>query len=426
MLQFRCPYCQAVIRVPNSAMGQSGICQKCGQKILVPVVKTESGSNQEQPVQQEEISRQEQIAGRQQVSEQPQKPVSEDQAVSELLSALSSAEATQGEQDPILDVARRGSTSNQSFLLTGLFFLLIGGIGAIAVYLLSQPQMQGELTAQVVPVNAIKPMLIGRQAIGQPDLFETFWLRNPDKKIEINSRLLETSILAQKRGLEIRIYPGPENELYRVDLLQNKPLNDYCTQHLAELEKERKKILIQSTVSFLEQMVAKEEILRKNSRLLIEIRNRMVLTAMVHGLGFRLVALVGEKQYPCVWQDKQDRLYFVLPKGTPHFVVREADRAGQKKMFPETMRFRISTPYAKMETRKKASAEQSPSEEDETKNVSENNDSENNDSEMNDTGMNDTERGEPGEKAAPEKSGNEENPANQSTEKNKPEMKPDK
>ncbi len=405
MLQFRCPYCQAVIRVPNSAMGQSGICQKCGQKILVPVVEADTGSNKGEPVPQD------QLPERQQISERSEKPVSEDQAVSELLSALSSAEAPQSEQDPILDLARRGSNSGKSFLLTGLFFLLIGAVGAIAVYLLSQPKMQGNLTAQVAPVNAIKPMLIGRQAIGQPELFETFWLRNPDRQIEINSRLLETSILAQKRGLEIRIYPGPENELYRVDLLQNKPLNDYYTQHLTELEEERKKILIQATVSFLEQMVAKEEILRKNSRLLIEIRDRMVLTAMVHGLGFRLVALVGEKQYPCVWQDKQDRLYFVLPKGTTHFIVREADRAGQKKIFPKTMRFRISTPYAKIVARKKSSPQQPNSEEDKTEN----------DTGMNDTGMNDTEHGEPGEKAGPEKSGNEENPANQTPEKNESE-----
>ena len=400
-------------------MGQSGICQKCGQKILVPIVKAEAGSNDDEPAQQDQVSE------RQQISEQPEKPVSEDQAVSELLSALSSTGATQSEQDPILDVARRGTNSNQSFLLTGLFFLLIGGIGAVAAYFLSQPKMQGELAAQLVPVNAIKPMLIGRQAIGQPELFETFWLRNPDKQIEINSRLLETSILAQKRGLEIRIYPGPENELYRVDLLQNKPLNDYYTLHLTELEEERKKILIKATVSFLEQMVAKEEILRKNSHLLIGIRDRMVLTAMVHGLGFRLVALIGGKQYPCVWQDKQDRLYFVLPKGTAHFVVREADRAGRKKMFPETMRFRISTPYAKTETRKKSSPQQPGSKEQKAENNTESGDSQSNDARKNDSKKNDAESGEPGEKAAPENSGTEEDPANQTPEKNEREMKSD-
>ncbi len=336
MLQFQCPHCRAVIRVHNSAMGQRGTCQTCGQKILVPVMTEKSRSGLEDT----------EVILQQEASNELAEPASEQQAVNELLSALSSPEVKPPDDDPILNVVRRGSRSNNSFLLTGLIFLLIGGCGAVAYYYLSQPLMQAELTAQIMPVDAIKPTLIGRHAIQQPELFESFWLKNPGKKIEINSRLLETSILAQKRGLELRLYPGPDNDLYRVDILKNELLREFYASHSAELEEQRKEVLIDAASSFLEQMVVKEDLLRKNSHLLIEIRDRMVLTAMVHGLGFRLVAEVKGKQYPCVWQDKQDRLYFALPKETTHFIIREAKIAGQNKVFPKTMRFDISCPQA--------------------------------------------------------------------------------
>jgi hypothetical protein len=85
-------------------------------------------------------------------------PASEQQAVSELLAALSSPEVKPTDDDPIINVVRRGKRSNNSFLITGLIFLLIGGCGAVAFYYLSQPLMQAELTAQIMPVEAIKPM----------------------------------------------------------------------------------------------------------------------------------------------------------------------------------------------------------------------------------------------------------------------------
>ncbi len=343
MLQFQCPHCQAVIRVHNSAMGQRGTCQKCGQKILVPTMTASSKTELEDT----------EVILQEEAPDELKGPASEQQAVSELLAALSSPEVKPTDDDPILNVVRRGKRSNNSFLITGLIFLLIGGCGAVAFYYLSQPLMQAELTAQIMPVDAIKPMLIGRHAIQQPELFESFWLKNPGKKIEINSRLLETSILAQKRGLELRLYPGPDNDLYRVDILQNEPLQEYYASHSAELEEQRKEVLVDAASSFLEQMVVKEDLLRKNSRLLIEIRDRMVLTAMVHGLGFRLVAEVNGKQYPCVWQDKQDRLYFALPKETTNFIIRETEIVGQNKAFPKTMRFDISCPQAKKAVSKK-------------------------------------------------------------------------
>ncbi len=349
MLQFQCPHCQAVIRVRSSAMGQSGTCQSCNQKIRVPTIQPPPCSEQEAV---EEI----QLESQQAESSPAENAPTEQQAVHELLSALSSPPEKPTCEDPILNVTERRK-SNHSFMITGLLFLIIGGCGAIAFYYLSQPLMQAELKTQIVTVDAIKPTLLSRNVIQQPELFEAFWLKHPGKKIEINSRLLETSILAQKRGLELRLYPGPENNLYRVDLLENKTLRQFYAKHSSELEKLRKEVLLDATNSFLEQMVEKEELLRRNSHLLIEIRDRMILTAMVRGLGFRLIAETKGKQFPCVWQDKQDRLYFSLPKGTTRFIIREIEIAGQKKFFPKTLKFVASLPSSEKPKQKELPSE---------------------------------------------------------------------
>lgn len=347
MLQFQCPHCQTLIRVNDSAMGQRGTCPKCHQTLLIPMV---TPAEQQDAVDKtslhsapgsygasftDEASHSGEIPGTEPAAQIP----TEQQAVSDLFSAISSSEATSIEEDSIYRATVQSRRSNQTTVLTGLFFLLIAAGGAVAYYYFTQPLMQGEFVAQLMPANSIKPTLLTRKAIHQPELFEAFWLKHPDEEIKINSRLLEVSVLAQKRGLEFRLYPGSENDLYRVDLLKNQPLRDFYRKNSDRLEKVRKKILTESAGDFLKQMVNESKGLKRNTRLLIEFRDRMVLSSMVKGLGLRLTAIVDGKQYPCVCQDKDDKLYFSLPKGTVKFIIREKEFAGKKKVFPQSLRF---------------------------------------------------------------------------------------
>lgn len=65
----------------------------------------------------------------------------------------------------------------------------------------------------------------------------------------------------------------------------------------------------------------------------------MILPAGVDALGFRLAAFVESTMYPCIWQDKDDRLYFAVPKGTKRFEIREREVYGQPRQFPANLKF---------------------------------------------------------------------------------------
>ena len=328
MIQFQCPHCQATIRVSDSAMGQRGSCPQCKQILLVPMID---------PSAQQSASNPEQSGSTLSNSEQ---------SAQDIFSAISSSDnSSQG--DPIYRASQKKRQSGVGSLLTGLFFLLIGAAVAVTFYYMSQPVMQGKLSAQLMPANSIKPTLLSRQAIDQPDLFEKFWLKNPSTKIEINSRLLETSVLAQQKGLEFQLFPGQDHDLYRVDVLKNKTFYEYYSKHSEEFEALRQEILTSATTDFLKQMIKREIGLNQNSNLMIEFRDRMILSVLTKSLGFRLCAEVDRKQYPCVWQDKDDRLYFSLPAGTIKFTIRETIIPNQKKLYPDSLRFTVSCPEAK-------------------------------------------------------------------------------
>lgn len=326
MIQFQCPHCQATIRVNDSAMGQRGDCPQCNQALLVPMAGPVAQQESDTPAQ---------------VNPMGQQPT-QSQAMNDLFSEIASPKEAESEDDPIYKAVNKAHQSNIGTVLTGVFFLLIGIGGAIAAYHFSQPKLQRTFTAQLMPADSIKRTLLTRKTINQPELFEQFWLAHPGKKVDINSRILETSVLAQKRGLEFQLFPGPDNDLYRVDVLKNKPLDEFYRKNRGSIEALRKEVLLNATGDFLTQMIEKEEGLKQNSILLIEIRDRMILTAMVKGLGFRLSAVVHGKQYPCVWQDSEDRLYFSLPQGTVNFTIRETDIANNEKIYPNSLRLTVT------------------------------------------------------------------------------------
>ena len=327
MLQFQCPHCEATIRVQDSAMGQRGACPKCKQTLLVPMVEA-AKSQDSQPVVENQI---------------PQSM--ENEAVNDLFSAISS-EKESSEQESILKSTTQSQRSNKATVFTGLFFLLLGIAGASAVYFFTRPLMQDQLSAQLMPADAIKATLLKRKTINQPELFEFFWLKHSNEKIQINSKLLETSVRAQNRGLEFQLYPGSQSDLYRVDVLKNVAIHKFHSQQYTKLEGVRKNILIEATNDFLKKMVEQDQGLRQNPAMLIDIRDRLILTAMVDGLGIRLAAVVEDHPYPCVWQDKEKRYYFSLPKGTIKFIIIEAEVVGKKKVLPSSLRFVVTCPDA--------------------------------------------------------------------------------
>ncbi|MFN3158645.1 MAG: hypothetical protein ACE37I_04980 [Rubinisphaera brasiliensis] len=350
MIQFECPHCAAVLRVPDSAMGQRGTCPKCKQALLVPSLE-ELTAQQEQSETASTPVTSDSTVGQAPASSGPDSwlasnppegtaPLpSSDQAVGDLLSALHSPAAQRREDDPLISATRRSKARNQSSLLTAIVFLAIAvGLG-IGAYVWLQPKMQGDLTAEQVSPDALKTKTLSPKTLGHGDAYRQFLKTHVDDRININSQLLRTSLEPTEAGLLVNVSPAGGCDLYRVNVLQNKALQQYHLDHYGELEKQRLAQIQDAAGEFFEQIAEAEDVLRGNPANLLQYRDRLILPAGVDALGFRLAAFVESTMYPCIWQDKDDRLYFAVPKGTKRFEIREREVYGQPRQFPANLKF---------------------------------------------------------------------------------------
>ncbi|TWT62352.1 hypothetical protein [Rubinisphaera italica] len=350
MIQFECPYCQAVLRVPDSAMGQQGACPKCQKSLLIPnpMAQQASPAAPVQPVTSQPPSG---ISG---ATLPPAPPKSADDAVGELFEALSHPEQHTPSEDPLVRVAVRKRRSSGS-VLTGAVFILICVAGLYSLYYFLNPKMRGELTGTIVKSDSIPYIKIPRLQIADQAVFETFLQNYNGDRISINSQILKSSLEAHAKGIDIKVDASTTTKIVRVDVLQNKPLREFHREAFARIDKLRKEKLAAAITDFMTRVNETDQVLQ-SSRTLLEFRDRLILPACVNGLGYRLIAQAKGKQYPCLWQDKEDRLYFAVPFDVNQFEIIEREILGDARQFPANLLFTVNiqsksaTPAAKEES----------------------------------------------------------------------------
>ncbi|MCA8984042.1 MAG: hypothetical protein KDA76_09800 [Planctomycetaceae bacterium] len=351
MIQFECPHCQAVLRVPDSAMGQKGKCPKCGQSLLVPSLAAPpehpAANAVNKPKETETVPATENVddllstLGQQ--TPAASHPRTAEEAVGELFTALSHDSTHSLEVDPLLNVTARARVQNRASVLTGLFFILIAvGLG-ITVYFLLQPSLQGELMAQLLPPESLQPKLIPVRDLEDAQQFQHYLRDHEGRRIHMNSQYLQSSLEGTDKGLVLRIAPTGVCDVYRVNVLSNQALREYHAEHYGNIEETRLREFRQALREFFQQIGEAEDVLLGNPANLLQYRDRLILPGVVDALGYRLAAFSQGTQYPCVWQDKDDQLYFALPRGTKQFEVREREIVGQPRYFPANLRFTVST-----------------------------------------------------------------------------------
>lgn len=336
MIQFECPHCQAVLRVPDSAMGQEGACPKCQKALLIPnpMAQQISPSAVTQHVTPQPAS------GIDQTNQSAAPPKSADQAVGELFEVLSHPEEHVPIEDPRVRVKARKRSSSGSFL-TGTVFVLICIAGLYALYEFLNPKMRGELTGTIVKSDAIPYIKIPRQQIAEQAVFDAFLEKYSGDRISINSQILKSSLEAHARGIDIKVSASTSTKIIRVDVLQNKPLREFHREAFARIDKLRKEKLTVALTDFMTRVIETDQVLQ-NSKTLLEFRDRLILPACVDGLGYRLTAQVNNKQYPCLWQDKEDKLYFAIPFDANQFEIIEREIPGASRQFPANLFFTVN------------------------------------------------------------------------------------
>jgi hypothetical protein len=303
-IEFRCPYCTAPIQVADQAAGTSGHCPRCAAKVAIP-----------------------RPAGFPRAPAEPAAP------------APAAPSATVDEPDAPFDfasppVAAPGTLPTPSavvkprvrrpqgvpLLLPILGVAILGGVIGWFVWRdWDRRQLKGELTAAELGELELEPVIVPRSDIGVDAKEREEVLKqlaaNP---LPMISDLMQVQFRGDDKGLMVSVSRGTRSAWYRVDARSHAVLANYLQTDVKPLEAAREAELMQAAASFFSQY---QKVLRKEApeNTIRTFRDRLGLTALVRGLGYHVTAVVGSTMYPCVYEQSNGSLYFLLPANVTQF-----------------------------------------------------------------------------------------------------------
>lgn len=348
-IEFNCPFCKALIRVPDSARGGKGKCPQCSTRVTVPKTSTVKAIDPpivvapppvvaappvapKRPAEPVRDGRPQEIENFFDPDYDPRKAAQQDEVIVE---PESSPDAFPGEfaEEPVAAVADtsaiptvRKRVSLLKRIGRGLWIIpvLIAAVGGgwLGWYIWQQVQKEqlgGELTAEMADELELPPILVEKFSVKR-DLEEVQPILTDLEKspVPLKSSLMQVEFSGSKRGVFVRLEAGPTARFYRVDLSGNKQLLKYREKHAPDFEKQRVKLVEKQVTSFIadfEKVVAK----KNDVSSLKDYRNSFALPALVRGMGFHVVATHAQTIYPCVYEDRDGALYFLLPPTVKEF-----------------------------------------------------------------------------------------------------------
>lgn len=333
-IEFNCPYCTATVRVGDNAAGRMGKCPKCQTRILVPRPTAPPPPAIEIP---QPIEPPATAGGFAPAFEEPPPvfpgaaPVpTADLTEPPPLGVLPMPTAASAKPSPLARKVRRRAGSNawmRRLIPIGFGLVLLGLGGWYAVGLLLADRLEGDLNAEHVQVFEVPPVLIARD---QFDLHEKHL--NPllehlaADPLPLTSSRMQVQFRGSEKGITISLSRGNESQWYRVDVRSNPALGRYYQQESVALDGPRMKQVAKAADGFIHDykaVRAKESDIGK----VTPYRDSLGLTALVRGFGYHVVAITGQTMHPCVYEDADGGLYFLLPKGLKQFAL-------QGKRFP--------------------------------------------------------------------------------------------
>ena len=341
-IEFNCPFCKALIRVPDNAGGGKGKCPKCATRLSVPKTSTskpvapvviapppveksaQPGPPRVAPPREIENFFDPEYAPRKAASSVP---IDIDEAPQGLPGEFPDEFADES-PGPSLKTAIRPKVSLVKKLSRGLWLIpvgfvlvLCGGFGWYVWQQYQSEQLGGELVAETADELELPPALVEKSSIKQPsDDVQTVLIDLEKSPVPLLSSLMQVQLRGSSRGILVHLKTGPSARFYRVDVAGNKPLAKYLTKHAADLEQRRMKEVEVAATAFAIQyrkVIAK----KAEQSSLTDFRNTLGLPALVRGLGHQIVATHGRTIYPCVYEDHEGALYFLLPPDAKEFEI---------------------------------------------------------------------------------------------------------
>lgn len=338
-IQFDCPFCTSTLKVPDSTAGKQGDCPRCGTKLVIPnpfAAGTAAPAAETAPV----------------------TPVPPPESAPTPPPASQAAEQVPGA--PPVDVAaprprasvtaqylRKRRRSNMGGIILFLFFFSVMAGVAGYFYWTYGLRLEGNLVAARISSEAAKlEQRLNPESAGvSEEVIKTVNQNLLETPRRVQSDLIDMLFYGpEKGGLEVRLKPGAKTQLVRVDLTGDPALMDYISKNGAQLDQPRVAELQASLKNFYTDwnaMIQNQGVLPD----LLHYRNSVGLNSLLGGLGYHMEARVNHKIYPCVHEDLNGGLYFLVPKGTLQFNIQGREMENGWKTFPGKYEVQVTQEY---------------------------------------------------------------------------------
>lgn len=356
-IEFNCPYCTATLRVPDSAMGKEGSCPKCESALTVPVIERPK-PKQDFPVEVvTPTTRLSEAAPPPVPTPPPTQPDSQSEfdfldpaPPSTTPNPQSQVSVEPTSPGPIITEPARPSVARKlkkyrksgSFatVVPILFVAVLVG-GGYWLYDTLQPKFSGNVTATQVEASKIPSVLFGKTRIEgkQVEVLEML------SALELNpanylSDLMEVRLVGTRRALSVELQPGTETEFFRVNLMKFPAVKQFYVDHATKLDRPRIELLDQTLAEFKKDVLAGKDVNSQEN--ILNYRDNLALSITVGALGYHVEAIAEGKRYRCVFQDEENRLYFLLPTDTKQFTVVPRQKNDDAGPLPESFHFEVT------------------------------------------------------------------------------------
>lgn len=330
-LEFNCPYCTVAIRVGIESAGKIGRCPKCDTKLRIPEVPD---------VDLREVSPQ--IAPLEVVSDEfvapATVPIVAPPVASQPAAWVPSVDPN-SKAEKLRRKRRQGSP-----ILAMIAPMLFGGIFLLCLvgyWWWTQPTFRGDIDGQVLDSQYALAVTLDGPANGAPaepfhswmaQLFQ-FPVRMVDQEQLVGVRYLSKD----GKHLTVLLEPGEQTELVQVPLTSITNVGDFYADHISRMDEGRQAELTSALIAVCDDWMAiKDDPEPKQN--LAAYTETLAYNAHVRGLGRVCEAVIDQKLYPCVGENAQQELVFLVPKGTDMFEVRERK---ELRVFPSPLQVTV-------------------------------------------------------------------------------------
>lgn len=361
-IEFHCPVCDATVRVGDDAAGKVGRCPKCQNKVRIPEIgpaptplppldaadnfqKADqglAGPNQEKSLADTDDFV---LPPTPQTPPEPAAPIPD-------FTQPSTPKPTPVSDDgiPLIQTApekpvassyrkRKKKGPNWGAILPPFLFGSVLVIAFIGYRIWTGPTYEGELVGQRMDPDAvIVTELRGPAVDAPPAIFKEIVQELRESPSAIRSNLVRINLIGQDNSIKFMLRPGLEADFIQVPLGEMRDVAYYYREHLDELEGVRQKEARQAMERLVKNRGPEGELPN-----LADFRYELVFNTFVKGLGRQVEAVVDNVRYPCVLEESDLTLGFLVPIGTTSFIIRERMDV-DSEFFPAHFEVQVKVP----------------------------------------------------------------------------------